>query len=356
MDAIASVESGGNPNAVNKGSGAHGTYQIMPSNWGPWAVEAGLGRNAEKSAENQRRVAQHKMQQYYDRFKSWDAVAIAWFAGPGRAARWLQGDKSVLSLSDGGATVAQYVSKVRQRMAGSSFGGGAAERMAANQSGVTREVTRQHLGIPKDYNAQNNPFSRRLQVGQDARMSSEEVLAKAFSKIASKNFTRQSAVDQVNEVLKGLYGDKGYTLDEGTDPSAPNGKLLPNPVMDLGDITPGRNGIPAGLKPNAARGAAIARRVFEFTGVIGGLGHRSNKSDHPHGNAIDIMTMGNVEFGQQIADYFRQHAQVLGVKYVIFNKRIASAKNGWAWRPYSHPSGGSNPTLDHVDHPHISFY
>ncbi|MFW6322257.1 MAG: transglycosylase SLT domain-containing protein, partial [Guyparkeria sp.] len=74
MRAIASIESGGASNPVNvrnERTGAHGLFQIMPENWAPWAQEAGLGPNAPRTEENQRKVARHKMLSYYDQFGSW---------------------------------------------------------------------------------------------------------------------------------------------------------------------------------------------------------------------------------------------------------------------------------------------
>lgn len=125
MEVIAGTESGGNYDAVNtgtranpgKGTGAHGKFQIMPGNWGPWAAEAGLGANAPKTPENQDKVARFKMQQYYDQFGSWDAVAVAWFAGPARAEKYVKGDRSVLGISDGNMTVGEYVERAKAGMA-----------------------------------------------------------------------------------------------------------------------------------------------------------------------------------------------------------------------------------------------
>lgn len=107
-----------------------------------------------------------------------------------------------------------------------------------------------------------------------------------------------------------------------------------------------------GLQSNAARGAAVAR-ALGFVGTIGGVGQRSNPSDHPHGNAIDLMTMKDRATGQMLADFFVRFASELGVKYVIWEQRIASAKNGWEWRGME---DRGSATANHMDHPHISFY
>lgn len=89
MTAISGQESGGNYNSTNPDSGASGRFQILPANWPAWAAEAGLGGHAPMTPENQDKVARFKMQQYYDQFGSWEAVAVAWYAGPSAAARWV---------------------------------------------------------------------------------------------------------------------------------------------------------------------------------------------------------------------------------------------------------------------------
>jgi hypothetical protein len=83
MAAIGGQESGGNYSSTNSSSGAHGKFQIMPGNWGPWAKEAGLGAGAPQTPDNQEKVARYKMQQYYDQFQDWGKVAKAWYSGPG---------------------------------------------------------------------------------------------------------------------------------------------------------------------------------------------------------------------------------------------------------------------------------
>lgn len=81
MHAIASVESGGRYNARNASSGAYGKYQIMPSNWGPWAQKAGLSANAPQTPENQEKVARAAFQRLWGVLKDWRLVAIAWHSG-----------------------------------------------------------------------------------------------------------------------------------------------------------------------------------------------------------------------------------------------------------------------------------
>lgn len=117
MAAISATESGGDYNVTNSDTGAHGKFQIMPANWKPWAKEAGLPSNAAKTPENQEKVARFKMQQYREQFGSWEAAAVAWFAGPDDAAAYAKGDRSMLGKSDGNMTVGEYVERAKAGMA-----------------------------------------------------------------------------------------------------------------------------------------------------------------------------------------------------------------------------------------------
>ena len=94
--AIASIESAGLPNngygavgrpADAKGSRAHGRYQIMDYNIGPWTQEV-LGRAMSPqeflaNSQAQDAVFNAKFNQYVKQYGSPEAAARAWFAGPG---------------------------------------------------------------------------------------------------------------------------------------------------------------------------------------------------------------------------------------------------------------------------------
>lgn len=117
-----------------------------------------------------------------------------------------------------------------------------------------------------------------------------------------------------------------------------------------------------GLTPRAAH---VRRLVIETFGVddIGGFatdGH-ARGSDHYTGRAIDVMLTplgpANTALGWQIATYLQSNARALGIKYLIWDGRIWSPNRAAeGWRPYRHPNGRSNPTLDHLDHVHVSVY
>ena len=114
MAKIGMQESGGNYDAVNADSGAKGKYQIMPDNWQPWAVEAGLDANAEMTPENQEIVARHKLKQYYDKYGEKGAL-VAWYAGEGNAERYVKGETTDVwgrewtAPQDGAPSIQSYV-------------------------------------------------------------------------------------------------------------------------------------------------------------------------------------------------------------------------------------------------------
>lgn len=141
MNALSSQESGGSYTASNA-SGAYGRFQILGSNWPAWSREA-LGDGVwEQTAANQDAVAKFKMLQYFDTWNDWDAVAIAWFAGPGRAERYVNGDLSVLNISDGGMSVRDYVAKMRAGMASGGAG------VTSTGAGVQRYVPQFAPAVP----------------------------------------------------------------------------------------------------------------------------------------------------------------------------------------------------------------
>lgn len=110
MSALGGQESGGNYNAHNGDSGAAGKYQIMPTNWGPWAREAGLAPDAAMDSANQEKVARFKIAQYYKQFGDWGKVADAWYGGPGSVG------KGETASQGKYPTKSQYAAQVLARM------------------------------------------------------------------------------------------------------------------------------------------------------------------------------------------------------------------------------------------------
>ena len=115
-----------------------------------------------------------------------------------------------------------------------------------------------------------------------------------------------------------------------------------------------------GLTPPAAHARHLVTDTYGVTD-IGGFatsGH-GDVSDHHTGRAIDIMltprSAEKTTFDWGIAAYLQSNAQALGIKYLIWDGRIWSpARAGEGWRVYRSPDGGSNPTLLHLEHIHVS--
>lgn len=121
LAAISGQESGGDYNVVNSDSGAFGRFQIMPTNWGAWAQEAGLSSTAPRTPENQDKVAAYKLGQYLDKYGARGA-AMAWYAGEGS----LNYSENALNRPQGDngeyPSINQYANEVMERFGkGGSF-------------------------------------------------------------------------------------------------------------------------------------------------------------------------------------------------------------------------------------------
>jgi hypothetical protein len=102
------------------------------------------------------------------------------------------------------------------------------------------------------------------------------------------------------------------------------------------------------VKPHVRAAAESLGAKFGIRTIYGvGPGSVPN-SDHPKGLALDFM-INNLSSGRAVGDalaaYVLQNMAALGVKYVIWYRRI---NNGSGWKPYSGPSA-------HTDHVHVSF-
>ena len=91
-----------------------------------------------------------------------------------------------------------------------------------------------------------------------------------------------------------------------------------------------------------------------------------SKSEHPIGRACDVAfgnaigqhpTPGQLEYGWQVTNWLQDHAEVLGVEYLIWQGKIWSlARADEGWRDYT--GGGMHDPTDitggHYDHLHIT--
>jgi len=120
MSAIKQLESSGNYNAVGPTHATYGralgAYQIMEVNWNPWS-KAALGSVADwRDPAAQDAVARYQMLRYYNMLGDWDLVAVAWFAGLGRALTAQEsGVSAVSAISDVlGTSVGKYIELMRK--------------------------------------------------------------------------------------------------------------------------------------------------------------------------------------------------------------------------------------------------
>ncbi len=84
---------------------------------------------------------------------------------------------------------------------------------------------------------------------------------------------------------------------------------------------------------------------------MGDRRHRLRRSDHNLGNALDLThDPGHGLDASRVAEGFRGQMSRYPagrLSYIIWNRRIASARSGWQWLPYR----GTNP---HTGHVHLS--
>ncbi|MBB4960844.1 coiled-coil domain-containing protein [Micromonospora polyrhachis] len=105
---------------------------------------------------------------------------------------------------------------------------------------------------------------------------------------------------------------------------------------------------------NQAKAAGFTRYVSCYRS--GGSG------EHPKGRACDfaaqkggfggVATGGDRTYGNNLAAYYVNNANRLGVLYVIWFKQIWLPSSGWK----SYSGGNGDPSSDHTNHVHLSVY
>ena len=105
---------------------------------------------------------------------------------------------------------------------------------------------------------------------------------------------------------------------------------------------------------NQAKAAGFTRYVSCF--------RNGSSGEHPKGRACDfaaqpngfggVATGGDKSYGDNLANYYINNADRLGVLYVIWYKRIWLPSSGW--KTYS--GAGGDPSSDHTNHVHLSVY
>ena len=134
-----------------------GAYGILDINWKKWAKEAGLEGADWHDKEAQDTVAKFKVQQYFDRFNSWDAVSVAWFAGPNKAKQLVDNGTINFDLTDAnGQSIKDYVDEMNTKI---------------SEEFMTMEVPMETITMPQIYpGPQSNPVI-------DKQRNNQEVFA-----------------------------------------------------------------------------------------------------------------------------------------------------------------------------------
>ncbi len=172
----------------------------------------------------------------------------------------------------------------------------------------------------------------------------------------------------LNNFLGGGGGSGASGSSAGGSGPAPAGTVDPSSVKDKSGTS--------GLNGAAINGLNEAHK-FGLP-LVSGKRSGGGKSDHDHGDAIDVGTLpigspsstrGTPEM-RAFAEKMREDGKAgrSKVKYIIRDGEIASARDNWNWRPYTYPGKSrgeldalkrSNPgeynRLQHFDHVHVSF-
>ena len=102
---------------------ALGAYGILDINWygtktqKSWAEQAGYAGARWDDKVAQDAVAKYKVQQYFNKFGSWDAVSVAWFAGPEVAKKMVNEGVIDYTIKDvNGQDVKTYVDEMNTKI------------------------------------------------------------------------------------------------------------------------------------------------------------------------------------------------------------------------------------------------
>jgi hypothetical protein len=102
---------------------AIGGYGILDINWfgtdtqKSWAEQAGYDKADWHDPVAQDAVAKYKVQQYFNMFNSWDAVSVAWFAGPETAKDLVKNGTIDYTQSDvNGVNIKDYVDSMNNNI------------------------------------------------------------------------------------------------------------------------------------------------------------------------------------------------------------------------------------------------
>ena len=151
----------------------------------------------------------------------------------------------------------------------------------------------------------------------------------------------EPAAEDITDVLGGDLPDitnVGQNCDPEPEPCATDADF------DLGPV-----------KPQLRRLVEILAPMFNITDVGGYRPSATDPGGHPAGLAADFMVPLNADGrqrGNKLAAYAQQHADALGIDYIIWRQRIWSLdRAGEGWRRME---DRGSATENHMDHVHIN--
>ncbi|GAB2612864.1 hypothetical protein Aab01nite_68780 [Paractinoplanes abujensis] len=186
----------------------------------------------------------------------------------------------------------------------------------------------------------------RKQQGHVNTMAKRKVQAENALKAANTGGSDRTGED-APESTDGGSSDKATPAPRNKDGSLPDESCSENDPTTSGCLTPRTL---HALKQAQADG--FTRYVACF--------REQNSGEHPKGQACDfaaekkgfggVASGGDKTYGTNLANYFINNSDRLGVLYVIWFKRIWLPSSGW--KAYSR--GNGDPSSDHTNHVHLS--
>ncbi|GGS63840.1 coiled-coil domain-containing protein [Nonomuraea spiralis] len=231
--------------------------------------------------------------------------------------------------------VAQYVGGEPNQVVqftGSQDPQGLLARMALGQHLVALQEARLR-GYAKVRN-------ERRKAEEEAAARAEE-LGTAVADLERRKEKAEKLIGKIRDRIDKLYTAPGVRRPDGTwVPQLPDGSENITPRMRL-------------VK-------TLIKERFAVPYGIGCYRTIQDGGEHPLGRACDFMlshggampSAGEVQRGNEIADWAIKNSKRLGIMYIIYRQRIWHARTG-TWRTMSNRGG---TTANHYDHPHISVY